>query len=116
MVPPHFESPRPPKLGQVVTPQVEEDRKKGNGKSFLSRMFGEKRSEPIERVEEKTEPKAEEAQETVLRIAACGQPRIVDSGSVEIPLTVEMSNGQGKNLSVSLKVAVHLDSRGVQGS
>ena len=116
MAPPHFESPRPPKLGQVVTPQVEEDRKKGNGKSFLSRMFGEKRSEPIERVEEKTEPKAEEAQETMLRIAACGQPRIVDSGSVEIPLTVEMSNGQGKSLSVSLKVAVHLDSRGAQGS
>jgi signal recognition particle receptor subunit beta len=114
---PHFESPRVPKLGQVVTPQVEEDKKKGNGKSFFSRMFGEKRPEPPEKLEAKTEPIPEEPPETILRIASCGQPRLTESGSVEIPLTLEMSaNGQGKRASVNMKVAVHLDPPEVQGS
>jgi len=114
--PPHFDPLPPPKRGQVVTPQVEEDKKKGNGKSFFSRMFGEKKSEPQEKIEEKTEIKPEEPPE-VLRIASCGQPRLTDSGSVEIPMTLEMSaNGQGKKFSVSLKVAINLEQLQTHGS
>ena len=114
---PSFEAPRPLKLGQVVTPRVEEDKKKGNGKSFFSRVFGEKRSEPPEKLEEKTEPKPDLPPETVLRIAACGQPRLIAPGSVEVPITIELSgNGQGKSLCLNLKVAVQLDLHGVQGS
>jgi hypothetical protein len=113
---PHFDLPRVPKLGQVVTPQVEEDPKKGNGKSFFSRMFGERKSESPEKVEEKTEVRAEEPPE-ILRIVSCGQPRLTAAGSVEIPITLELSaNGQGKRLAVNLKVAVNLDQLPTQGS
>jgi mutual gliding-motility protein MglA len=114
--PPHFDSPRVPKMGQVSTPQVEEETKKGNGKSFFSRMFGERKSESPEKVEEKTEVRAEEPPE-ILRIASCGQPRLTAAGSVEIPITLELSgNGQGKRLAVHLKVAVNLDQLPTQGS
>jgi mutual gliding-motility protein MglA len=113
---PRLDLPRVPKLGQVVTPQVEEDKKKGNGKSFFSRMFGERNFESPEKVEEKTELRAEEPPE-ILRIASCGQPRLTAAGSVEIPITLELSaNGQGKRLAVNLKVAVNLDQLPMQGS
>ncbi len=113
---PHFETPRSPKLGQLVTPQIEEEKKRGNGKGFLSRMFGEKKSETPEKIEERTERKPEEPKET-LRIASCGQPRLTGSGSVEIPMIFEMSaNGQGKKLSLNLKVAIDLDPFETEGS
>jgi len=113
---PRLDLPRVPKLGQVVTPQVEEDKKRGNGKSFFSRMFGERNSESLEKVEEKTELRAEDPPE-ILRIASCGQPRLTAAGSVEIPITLELSaNGQGKRLAVNLKVAVNLDQLPTQGS
>ncbi len=113
---PRFDLPRVPKLGQVVTPQVEEDKKKGNGKNFFSRMFGERKSEFPEKVEEKTEVKAEEPPE-ILRIASCGQPRLTAAGGIEIPMTLELSaNGQGKRLAVNFKVSVNLDQLPTQGS
>jgi mutual gliding-motility protein MglA len=106
------DSPRASKIGQVVTPRVEEDQKRGNGKSFLSRMFGERKAEPAETPAEKLEPQPEPVPES-LRIASCGQPRISESGCVEIPLTVEVgTNGQGKTLSVRVKLEVNLDSAG----
>ena len=114
---PHLDLPRMPKLGQVMTPQVEEDKKRGNGKNFFTRMFGEKKPESPEKIiEEKTEVRAEEPPE-LLRIASCGLPRLTAAGSVEIPITLELSaNGQGKRLSVNLKVAVNLDQLPTQGS
>ena len=113
---PHFDPSRAPKLGPMVTPRIEEDKKKGNGKSFLSRMFGEKKSEPQEKSEDKPEIKLEEPQE-ILRITSCGQPRLTASGSVEIPITLEMSaNGQGKKLAVTLQVTVNLEQLQAQGS
>ena len=113
---PRLDLPRASKLGQVVTPQVEEDKKGGNGKSFFGRMFGERKSEPSEKIEPKTEIRAEEPPE-ILRIASCGQPRLTAAGSVEIPITLELSaNGQGKRLAVNLKVAVNLEPLPTQGS
>jgi hypothetical protein len=72
-------------------------------------MFGERKPEPLEKVEEKTEILPQESPAT-LRIASCGQPQITGAGCVEIPMIVEMSsNGQGKTQSIRLKVAVQLD-------
>jgi hypothetical protein len=99
-----------------MTPQVEEDKKKGNGKGFFTRMFGEKKPEISEKIEEKPDVRTEEPPE-VLGIASCGTPRLTAAGSVEIPLTLELrGNGQGKRLSVNLKVAVNLDQLPAQGS
>ena len=107
--PPRVEAPRVPKLGQVVTPRVEEEKKKGNGKGFFSRMFGERHPEPSPAVEPKTEPEAEAPPDWGLRIASCGQPRLTGSGGLEIPLIFEMSaNGRGKTLSVDLKLTLQM--------
>jgi mutual gliding-motility protein MglA len=106
---PHRESIRTPRIGQVISPQKDEDGKKGNGKGFLSRIFEKKKAEEFERVEEKVPGNLVESKDP-WRIASCGQPRITATGSVEIPLVLEMGmNGQGKSLSVKLNVAVHLD-------
>jgi len=106
---PHRESVHMPKIGQVVSVERDEDRKKGNGKGFLSRMFEKKRTEEFERVEEKVPGNLEEPKEK-LRISSCGQPRITGAASVEIPIILEVStNGQGKSLHVNMSVALNLD-------
>jgi hypothetical protein len=106
---------RSPRVGQVISPWIEEDKKKGNGRNFLSRMFEKKKTESSTEVEDTSPVKPEEPKEK-LRIASCGQPRITASGSVEIPLTLEVNtNGQGTGLSVNLQVAIQLDKFSVQG-
>jgi hypothetical protein len=96
-------------VGQVVTPRVEEEKKKGNGKGFFSRMFGERQSEAAPAVEPKPEPGLGDPSDRGLRISSCGQPRLTGSGGVEIPLTLEMSvNGREKMVAVDLKVTVQM--------
>jgi len=113
---PHLDSPPVAKLEQMAPPQVEEEKKKGNGKGFLSRMFGEKKSELQAKTEDKSAIKPEEPRE-ILRIASCGQPRLTASGSVEIPITLEMSsNGQGKKLAIDLQVTINLEKLQTQGA
>ncbi len=106
---------RTPKIGQVVLPQKDEERKKGNGKSFLSRMFEKKKTDEYDRVEEKIPGIPEESNDK-LRILSCGQPRITTAGNVEIPLVLELStNGHGKSLSWNLSVSINLDQLQPQG-
>lgn len=111
---PHFDSTRTGEMEPMVPPRVEEEKKKGNGKSFLSRMFGEKKSEPQAKAEDNLAIKPEP---DILRIASCGQPRLTATGSLEIPITLEMSsNGEGKKLAMNLKVAINLEQIQAQGS
>jgi mutual gliding-motility protein MglA len=109
------ELPRAPRVGQILSPRIEEDdRKKGNGRGFLSRMFEKKKAEPLIDVEGSAPIKPEEPKEK-MRIASCGQPRLTTSGTLEIPIILEVStNGQGKNLAVNLQVAIQLDALQVQ--
>jgi signal recognition particle receptor subunit beta len=105
----HRESVHMPKIGQMVSVERDEDRKKGNGKSFLSRMFEKKKTDEFERIEEKVPGNLEESKDK-LRISSCGQPRITGATSVEIPLILEVStNGQGESLSLNLNLAINLD-------
>ena len=106
---------RSPRVGQVMSPWIEEDKRKGNGRGFLSRVFEKKKTESFPSVEDNAPVKPEEPKEK-MRIASCGQPRLTASGGVEIPLTLEVdTNGQGNGLSVNLQVAIQLDKIQVQG-
>lgn len=77
-------------------------------------MFEKKKAEPLIDVEGSAPIKPEEPKEK-MRIASCGQPRLTTSGTLEIPIILEVStNGQGKNLAVNLQVAIQLDALQVQ--
>jgi mutual gliding-motility protein MglA len=110
------EIPRAPRVGQIITPRIEEDeKKKGNGRGFLSRMFDKKKAEPLTDLEENAPVQPEEPKEK-MRILSCGQPRLTASGTLEIPITLEVNtNGQGKSLAVHLQVAIQVDKLQVQG-
>ncbi|MFH1757389.1 MAG: hypothetical protein ABH969_05015, partial [Pseudomonadota bacterium] len=91
-------------LGMVI-PKTEEEKKKTSGRTIFSRMFEKTRPEPVLKTE--VEPqKVEPATPEKMRIVSCGQPHVVPSGSLKIPLTIEI---EGIERSFPINLVINLE-------
>jgi mutual gliding-motility protein MglA len=98
-----------PPAGKTTAPAAErvEGEKKDSSPALASRTLEKKKQELPLKFDREAGKKAPVTKETV-RVLSCGQPRVSSSGSLEIPLTLEVATSE-RSFPLNINLSIKLD-------